>query len=468
MSAAETTVLPTPADQFDYAKELLFDALDRHHDPAAIRLIGRLRTELDTHALLVAKRLGDNGQGWAANAAFDKGAETKREANRQQRRVETLRKDARLGERLANGSLKPGHLDAIITASRNAARETTAIPDGVLADVAESSVDQARTRLQRWVIDQTSNDDAEDEYKRQRALRRVARHTNHTLNLPGITIEGDKATIDQIYSRLDAYADDLYRQDGGRDAGAPARTTTQRRFDAVTALLNGTIDGADAPVRSNNGARPAVVASISLDKLLDPANGSCVGEQLGSGPLTDAQLLALLDDANPIRLLITAMTGEPLWLGRSKRHASAAQFIALAIRDRGCVLCGAAIDRCIAHHILPYNAPVPGPTDLDNLVLLCASCHHHRVHNPEQTIERDAAGRWRTRPALPHEIPPTRPEPRGRPERRPATPPGPETPAKGDPRQSSARPEPGSTLNARARAKARAQGHPNGGPRPDP
>ena len=38
--------------------------------------------------------------------------------------------------------------------------------------------------------------------------------------------------------------------------------------------------------------------------------------------------------------------GEILWLGRSRRHASAAQQLAVAIRDRGCVLCRSPMHRC--------------------------------------------------------------------------------------------------------------------------
>ena len=52
---------------------------------------------------------------------------------------------------------------------------------------------------------------------------------------------------------------------------------------------------------------------------------------------------------------------------------------ALAIRDRGCAFPGC--DRppgwCDAHHIIPWE--LLGPTDMNNLVLLCRR-HHRMLH----------------------------------------------------------------------------------------
>ena len=113
--------------------------------------------------------------------------------------------------------------------------------------------------------------------------------------------------------------------------------------------------------------------------------------------------------------------GEVLWFGRQRRLASPAQWAALIIRDGGCVLCGAAPSRCQVHHLMPFEAPVQGKTNIDEMALVCTSCHHW-IHDSKRTLYclvteqsgDDARGSpprlvWRTRSATPEEIAPARP-----------------------------------------------------------
>jgi hypothetical protein len=66
-------------------------------------------------------------------------------------------------------------------------------------------------------------------------------------------------------------------------------------------------------------------------------------------------------------------------LGRSTDEVSAAQWTALAVRDRHCRYpgCNRKISGCEAHHVRWYRHG--GTTDLDNLVLVY-SYHHHLIH----------------------------------------------------------------------------------------
>ena len=63
--------------------------------------------------------------------------------------------------------------------------------------------------------------------------------------------------------------------------------------------------------------------------------------------------------------------------GRERRLASKGQRLALAARDGGC--CFPGCDRPAAwtevHHIIPWLTG--GPTDLDNMCLLCRYHHRH-------------------------------------------------------------------------------------------
>ncbi|RMH81707.1 MAG: HNH endonuclease, partial [Actinomyces sp.] len=83
--------------------------------------------------------------------------------------------------------------------------------------------------------------------------------------------------------------------------------------------------------------------------------------------------------------------GRPLWLGRARRLADAAQRIALALRDGGCVVCGAPFAHTHAHHVEPYASG--GRTDIDHLASLCAYCHT-QVHTGIIRLRRRRDGTW--------------------------------------------------------------------------
>ncbi|NNK92212.1 MAG: HNH endonuclease [Acidimicrobiia bacterium] len=77
-------------------------------------------------------------------------------------------------------------------------------------------------------------------------------------------------------------------------------------------------------------------------------------------------------------------------------------------RDQGCALCRAHYSLCEAHHIIPWESPARGPTDIDNGALVCTDCHHW-LHEHDLILVRDPnTGTWTTRPAQPHEIVPKR------------------------------------------------------------
>jgi hypothetical protein len=117
---------------------------------------------------------------------------------------------------------------------------------------------------------------------------------------------------------------------------------------------------AEAPMEATPGAAGAAVASAS-----PPAAGEV--------PYPVAQRITC--DAI-IEVLVLDSDGQPLNLGRKRRTVSPAQRRALEARVRGCRFPGCPADRWLkAHHIQHWGRQ--GPTDLDNLVLLCR--HHHKV-----------------------------------------------------------------------------------------
>jgi hypothetical protein len=71
-------------------------------------------------------------------------------------------------------------------------------------------------------------------------------------------------------------------------------------------------------------------------------------------------------------------TGRPVGIGRTARNVPPWLLRALRHRDRTCTFPGCGFTRFVhAHHIQPWERG--GPTDLDNLVLVCPF-HHKLVH----------------------------------------------------------------------------------------
>ena len=85
---------------------------------------------------------------------------------------------------------------------------------------------------------------------------------------------------------------------------------------------------------------------------------------------------------------------EPLYVGRSNRTVSGAQFKALVVRDQHCVArgCHRRPSQCQAHHVRHWLDG--GPTDPDNLVLLCDQ-HHHDHHDRGHDLQHHDS-RWLT------------------------------------------------------------------------
>jgi hypothetical protein len=96
----------------------------------------------------------------------------------------------------------------------------------------------------------------------------------------------------------------------------------------------------------------------------------------------------LLCDAN-LTFIVQREQHEPLWMSRTVRSATPAQWRALVARDRHCAFPGCTMKpiSCEAHHILEYDRD-HGPTDIDNMALLCGQ-HHKAVHKVGWTAKME-------------------------------------------------------------------------------
>ncbi len=204
--------------------------------------------------------------------------------------------------------------------------------------------------------------------------------------------EMDPVSFGLLEQAVDERRDYLWRKDGGRDGTPDAvRSNKQRTMDAVFELCTGRDALTYEPLAADDGPRgtrrlpPGRIIAVTAG-VVDGTDrdGSC--EIIGVGPVPPT----VLDSISPDDRLVGAIfggNGQPLWLGRTRRLATLDQYVAVALRDRGCVLCRAPMHRCRLHHVDEFLAD-EGPTDIENLVALCNGCHLW-LHRSNRRVVRD-------------------------------------------------------------------------------
>jgi len=166
------------------------------------------------------------------------------------------------------------------------------------------------------------------------------------------------------------------------DIGAVRERATARRVAALTTLAEA---AADADRRAGDPPRREVVVHVDAAVLADDAAAGRAYVQ-GGPALSAAQARRMLCGATVVTMLEN--NREPLGVGRRKRRATKAQWMALLRRDGGCARPGCdetRIERLHAHHMRHWL--FGGRTDLTNLVLLCDN-DHGLVHDLDLVLTR--------------------------------------------------------------------------------
>ncbi len=215
--------------------------------------------------------------------------------------------------------------------------------------------------------------------------------------LAGLTYtDADTAAVNRLHARADAGSDNL------RDDPPPSRRTTPRKgaTKPTTAECEPSGDASTQASAANDERRtlgrqlppPQVSVLIGLDALRGHT------DEMG---LTDAGVelpphvvRRMACDAEIIPIILNSPGGSAD-AGRSRRSVSLRLRRLLVARDRHCRWpgCGEPPSRCDAHHI--WHWIDGGPTDLDNLVLLCHR-HHHFLHQHGYKMVPQPDGTWTT------------------------------------------------------------------------
>lgn len=322
---------------------------------------------------------------------------------------------------------------------RARAREVVEVFDAQVADLVEAAerlpFDAFVTHLHAWRLE---------------ALAKLAR--NEPDRPPGPLTEADRLSVTRSFGgrgllsgelspeslatlsgALDAELDAWFRSGQLSERGDASRS--ELHAEALLAIVRRGV----RPGTTAGAPRPLLVGIADLDTLLGRTGWSEAerlvrrAEILGTGPVDDATIARLLCDA--VTTVVITHQGEALWVGRTRRHATAAQRRALLATSGGrCEWpgCTAPYRHCDVHHLTAWADD--GATDLPNLAQLCHH-HHHALHDEGFQVTRGPTGldvRTRhgakVRPALPMHLPrpPTRP---GGPSTDPPGPVAPDRPA---------------------------------------
>ena len=176
----------------------------------------------------------------------------------------------------------------------------------------------------------------------------------------------------------------------GRCAG-DTRSRAQRHADALVQLCDLALASGQLPILRT--VKPPVLVTISDRDLTDTHPGHGAATTATGAALSAARARWIGCDSAVTRVLL-GPDSAPLDHGRTHRLVTSAQRRALEIRDRGCVFAGCSAPTwwCEAHHLLEWA--LGGPTDLNNLALLCE--RHHAKADHGFRVERQPDGRWRT------------------------------------------------------------------------
>ena len=359
--------------------------------------VKRAKSQLAALETTIALRLSRaEGKREAAEILQDQMGMTSHQAKHLTKVSEGLAEMPNTRAKLAAGEITLEHASALTGAARECGARRVDQDAGLLGEAVVSNPDGFRKKAREWTSS-NSRDREEESLRRQRRQRKAYMFWDPSKDMGVLHAELDRIAFGQVRQALDLGADRLRRADSGR--GVPpdeVRSNGQRRADALFELLTGR-DSETFQMLPEAGATPGkpstqlvVVADIGVLDGTDP-QGRC--EVLGSGPVPPSVLGRLSPDTS-LSGIIFGGKGRVLWLGRSQRLANAAQRMAAAVRDGGCVRCDISTHQNQLHHVWDWYDG--GPTDIDNLASLCGT-HHRRLQ--ERNLELfQQNGRWKTRP----------------------------------------------------------------------
>ena len=346
-----------------------------------------LRGKLDAYqadsasVLAVRESHGDGGAGVLAQAA----GLSRRDAAGQVKTAQRLAALPEVQQAVEDGRVSPANAVTLVKACEKTSHEQVRGDGGLLEKAAELSPEQFRHEAGRWTA-QRQSDDGEGAYRRQRARRRLSIWHDEDDGMVHLRGELDPVIGTKLQGRLRQEAERLRRCDVNT-AGGEQRSLPQRLADALETLT------ADSPGKAGAG-RSRASADVTIVQHLAPDGDEAFAEVAGGGTIPQSVFEEHMCNAR-YRGAVFSSKGIPLWQGHAKSSVTDAQRAALIALYGACGGCGAHHGLCDGHHIDPVSQG--GPTDIDNLMLLCWECHRN-VHRHGWRVVPDGRGLYTIEP----------------------------------------------------------------------
>ena len=330
---------------------------------------------------------------------------SERDARRMLRAAEKTREHDTVLEALSEGDINAAQAETLCDAR---------VPDPVRAELvaaaAGEDTDATRRRVQRAEAEH-SVETSMERFERQRAARGAGWRRDHE-GMLRLWAKFDPDTGAHIEAALEALCREYWNDD--KQVRNGRRTPAQRDADVLAYALAGlTYSDADAaavrrlharasarsdnlPDESRAPSRQLPPAQVSVLIGLDALRGQT--DEMG---LTDAGVelppevvRRIACDAEIIPMILDGPGGSAD-AGCSRRTVPLRLRRLLVARDRHCRWpgCHEPPSRCDAHHV--WHWIDGGPTNLDNLVLLCHR-HHHFLHQHGYRMVPQPDGTWIT------------------------------------------------------------------------
>ncbi|MYK74455.1 MAG: DUF222 domain-containing protein, partial [Acidimicrobiaceae bacterium] len=312
-----------------------------------------------------AERHGDGGTQVLADAA----GLSQRDARSQVKTAQVIEAVPAVRDAVESGRVSQANARRLAEAVEKTSAADVASDDELLAKAQSMRPEQFVREARRWTADH-QDDGGVSEYRRMRA-RRCVRIWDGDDGMVHLRGEFDPVTGKRIASRLRAEARRLHDIDKKHTADSnrgKRLTFDQCMADALDNLTNITC------ARQGSG-RP--LADICVVAQVDDATGELVAELPDGARLPKTVLEQLACNAK-LTGVVYDRKGKPIWRTESRRTVTESQWQLLIAKWGGCFHCGANPGICQGHHIEPASRG--GPTNLDNLVPACWTCHH-RIHH---------------------------------------------------------------------------------------
>lgn len=144
-------------------------------------------------------------------------------------------------------------------------------------------------------------------------------------------------------------------------------------------------------VPKTGGIAATLVVTMTLEALLGKAQAATLLET--GEAISPSQVRRLLCRADIIPAVLGG-TSEVLDLGRARRLHTPAQRLAIALRDKTCIVegCDRSLSHAHIHHLDPWSHG--GSTSVERGALICGP-HHAQIHNPRYTTQTRPGGKIR-------------------------------------------------------------------------